>query len=269
MASYKLLQQSHVVFESPAKVFAKLKSKVQQEAMVVNEGFFTCNDIREQHGGTGFHSPMKKTVNSEFKENQKFGPNHNEAQALTLSPISSPQKPCGHPRKPLEETSVMTDVRRGRAILESTAVSQLLPVVVNGDQISNSNGFIVSSRTPVKMQPTENCGRSVSEKKDPNFTSASVYSPIKSRLRKRKLDQQESNTFIRAHEERRDPACTRDYTHNNTYMQDLGHGRGFPAEQSEITNESTLQQPIVFCKKGELVNLSLKWCATFVRNMQQ
>ncbi|XP_037551271.1 mis18-binding protein 1 [Nematolebias whitei] len=240
MASYTL----HPGFDSPAKVFAKLKSKVQKEAMLAQEGAFACDNVREQRGAQ-FNSPRKKTANpwtiDELQDNQRFDSYCNEAQALTLSPISSPQKACGYCR-PLEDTSPV-GVRGGRAFLESTAVSQPLPLAIRDQpskgtpQISDLNGFIVSSNTAVKMQPTGNCGRNTFDKEDVHFCPSTELSPMRTRLRKRTCKDPVSNKISRTAEIKRKPPSTEDYTLNKTYMQDLD-GRRFPVDQSEMTQDA-------------------------------
>lgn len=240
MASYTL----HPGFDSPAKVFAKLKSKVRKEAMLAQEGAFSCDNVREQRGAQ-FNSPRKKTANpwtiDELQDNQRFDSYCSEAQALTLSPISSPQKACDY-CKPMEETSPV-DVRGGRAFLESTAVSQSLPLAIRDQtskgtpQIPDLNGFIVSSNTAVKMQPTGNCGRNTFGKEDVPFRLSTELSPMRTRLRKRTCKDPVSNKISRTTEITRKPPSTEDYTLNKTYMHDLD-GRSFPTDQSETTQDA-------------------------------
>lgn len=221
MASYTL----HPGFDSPAKVFAKLKSKVHKEAMLAQEGAFSRGNVREQRGAR-FNSPRKKSANpwtiDELQDNQRFDSYCSEVQALTLSPISSPQKACGY-CKPMEETSPM--------FLESTAVSQSLPLAIRDQsskgtpQITGLNGFIVSSNTAVKRQPTGNCARNTSGKEDVPFRLSTELSP------KRTCKDPVSNKISRTTE------VTDDYTLNKTYMHDLD-GRSFPIDQSEMTQDA-------------------------------
>uniref|UniRef100_A0A1A8UTG9 MIS18 binding protein 1 n=1 Tax=Nothobranchius furzeri TaxID=105023 RepID=A0A1A8UTG9_NOTFU len=256
MASFNSLQHTHSYFESPAKVFARLKSKVQMEAMNAKLDDFTGNNpllsVREKHGAA-FLSPWRKSTNTvdKHKENKTVDSHYNEAQALTLSPISSPQKKCGY--SSLRETSPMTDLcgykrkLRDGTLMESTAVSQPFSSVTR-DQIHQRTpqiweSRVLSSRSPVKRQSVESTGRSVSDKRATPLSPVSqgrMFTPIKNRLRK-KLDQQECNCVIRTTEERVEDArgmrrslSTEDHTHNNSSIL----AGGLPADQSEM-----LQQP--------------------------
>ncbi|CAB1330580.1 unnamed protein product [Coregonus sp. 'balchen'] len=90
--------------ESPAKVFARMKSRVQAERIPVeNERTKTPKPVREkqvrekrvqeEHGGV-MNSPRKRHqpwVNYEQKENEDLEFTY-EAEAMTLSPVQSPSK---------------------------------------------------------------------------------------------------------------------------------------------------------------------------------
>ncbi|XP_044021916.1 mis18-binding protein 1 isoform X2 [Siniperca chuatsi] len=289
MASYHhLLQHTKPRFESPAKVFAKLKSKVQREGMCATEGGFTgkgplCN-VREKNGA-GLKSPWKIAESTwmidEPKENQRFGSYRNEAQALTLSPISSPQKTFGYSysdisSKLVDEMPPVTDIGHGyvprkKAFLESTAESRPLSLVnrkqilTEPAQIRDLDGFKVTSRTPVKIQPVEkDCVRSVFEEEcvplEELTSPAYMFSPMRKRLRKRKWEPQEFNKVSSSTKEvgnevisqplerKTSSAFSEDDTHNNTCM----HLRGFSADRSErnqFTHEAMFPRCQVIAEK--------------------
>ncbi|KAM9341284.1 mis18-binding protein 1 [Symphorus nematophorus] len=262
MASYHhILKQNKPRYESPAKVFAKLKSRVQREEMCANDPL--CS-VRERHGAE-FMSPRRRTegswMNEGLKDNHRFGSYRNEAQALTLSPISSPQKTFGYSysdfsSRSVQDMSPVTEAGHGctprkGAFLESTAVCQPL-FMVNRKQIHTEpahirdmNGFTVPSRTPVKTQPVESeCVRSVVDEEC--VTPASVYSPMRNRLRKRKLEpwgfnnvssstkEVCSEVLSQPQERKSSSAFSEEHTHhNNTCVGDLGHVRGLPADRSD------------------------------------
>lgn len=271
MASFlNLSQHVNTRYESPAKVFAKLKSKVQREA---KEGICTGRDplfnVREKHGAD-FNSPRRRTESTwmpdELKENQRFGSYRNEAEALTLSPITSPQKSIGYSYfKPVVELPPVTDMGHAlqsrnqhsptkRAFLESTDVFH--PLV---------NGFTGTSRTPVKKLPVEKgCGNWMSEEEcaplEKVMSPGKMFSPMRKSLRKRKWGQQEMNKVSSSTKEvcnevisqrrarKSSTALSEDGTHNNICAEDLGTVRGCSllAEQSEmnqITHEPTFAQP--------------------------
>ncbi|XP_040915887.1 mis18-binding protein 1 isoform X2 [Toxotes jaculatrix] len=272
MSSYHhLLQQTKPRFESPAKVFAKLKAKVQREAMCARDPY--CN-VREKHGAD-FNSPRKRTestwMNEEPTENHRFGSYRSEVQALTLSPISTPQKTLGYSldisSKPAEEMPPLSEMGHAflsryrhtpttRAFLESTAVSHPL-CQVNREEIRTKppqirdDGFKVTSRTPVKIQPVENdCVRAVFEEDyaplGKPMSPAKMFSPMRKRLRKRKWEQQEFNkvssstkevnseVVSQPKERKTSTAFSEDNGHNKTCIEDLGHIIGLPADQSEM-----------------------------------
>ncbi|TMS21304.1 Mis18-binding protein 1 [Larimichthys crocea] len=166
-----------------------------------------------------------------------------EAQALTLSPISSPQKTFGY-----ADISSTQRQRKG-AFLESTAVSQL-SFLVNRKQIHTDppqfrdmGGFNASSRTPVKIQPVNNDSVGGEfEEASPAFR----FSPMKKKLRKRKCEPLEVNMVSsstkefsneatsQAREMETSSAFREDDTHIEACMEDLGPVRGFSAEPSEM-----------------------------------
>ncbi|XP_038585353.1 mis18-binding protein 1 isoform X4 [Micropterus salmoides] len=278
MASYHhVLQHTRPRFESPAKVFAKLKSKVQREGMCAKDGTLTgkaplCN-VREKHGA-GFRSPRKRAestwMTDDLKENQRFGSYRNEAQALTLSPISSPQKTgCSYSdlsSRLVEEMPPVTDIGHGctqrqRAFLESTVDSRPFrkQILTEPPQIRDLNGFKVTSRTPVKIQPVENdYVRSVFEEECApleELTSPTyIFSPMRKRLRKRKWELHElnkvssstkeiSNEIISQPRERKtSSASSKDDTQKNTPM-DLGGSSADRSEMNQFTQEAMFPPP--------------------------
>lgn len=263
MASYlDLLQQTKPQFESPAKVFAKLKSKVQKEAMCAKDGNGPPNNAREEHR-VNLKSPRKQQqriwVTDEFDENQRFG---SEAQPLILSPIKSPQKTSLYSysdfiRKSLEETPPVVEMGLGctrseRRFLESTAVSHPLfltnHIHKEPPQVRDSDRFIVSSRTPLKVQPVESDCKSIASDEEcaplhQPVSTASAFSPMVKRLRKRKWEQQEFNKVNSTEEvrneftcqprQRKAPALSEENTHS-TWM----NIRGCSADQPERIPEN-------------------------------
>ncbi|XP_060939010.1 mis18-binding protein 1 [Limanda limanda] len=218
MASFHhLLQHEKPRFESPAKVFAKLKSKVQRERLYATDS--PCN-VREKHGRE-FSREENFRLAEELKENHTPGFFRSEVQALTLSPISTPQKDFGYsvsndaiPQVAETGHAFMfgnqhTPTKRG--FLESTAVSPSLP----------------RAKT---QPPVDRCGRGVYEE-DPRRSLVSpsdMFSPQGKRLRKRKWEQQEFNKVSSRKEV---GAAVRSQT--DTHREDEGDFRGFPAEGNQ------------------------------------
>lgn len=224
-AHLHLLQHTKPQLESPAKVFAKLKSKVQKQAMCAKDGIDPLISVREQIGAD-FNSPRKKQqriwMTEELDESQGFG---SEAQPLTLSPIKSPQKPSVYAysdfsRKPLEEMG-LGYTRRERSFFESTAVSHPLflanQIHKDSPKVRDTDRFIVSSRTPLKLQPADTVSDEDCAPLHKPVSPASVYSPMVKRLRKRKWEQQEFNKVSSSTEEKNQaPAFPEQNTHSTS-----------------------------------------------------
>lgn len=287
MASYHhFLKHQKPRYESPAKVFAKLKSRVQREGMCANEentGTVPLCNLREKNE-TGFRSPQKRTENilttDELKENQRFGFYRNEAHALTLSPTPSPRKNFGYSysdmsTKPVEEMPPMTEVSHGctprkRAYLESTAMSHPLSVInrkqihTEPPRIRNMDGLNGTRRTPVKILPGENdCVRSMFEDEcHPLVSRAYMFSP----MRKRKCEPWGLNTVsgeVSQPQERQTSSAFNEDDTYNTGMEELGHVMGFPAHQSEMnqfTHEPMFPTPRPTAKKCEILLLLFPKC---------
>ncbi|XP_049453014.1 mis18-binding protein 1 isoform X1 [Epinephelus fuscoguttatus] len=293
MASYHhLLEHTKPRFESPAKIFAKLKSKVQREGMCARDGTFTVKDplcnVTEKHGAV-FRSPRKRAestrMSEELKENQTSGFYRDEAQALTFSPISTPRKTFGYSdvSRRVEEVPPVTEVGHGctprqRAFLEAVAVSHPSSLVnrqqshTDPPQVRDMGGFKVTSRTPVKTQPVEeDCDSSVFEEEcaplDKLMSPACMFPPMRKRLRKRKWEPQEFNKVSSSTKEASDDSMSQPQERKTSsafseddkiYMEDLGNVRGFPAEPSEMnqfTHETVLPSPRILRKKRCLVNV--------------
>ncbi|XP_036927566.1 mis18-binding protein 1 isoform X2 [Acanthopagrus latus] len=282
MASYRhLSQHTKPRFESPAKVFAKLKSRVQREARCATEEGFTGKDLlcnaRYKHGGE-FKSPRKRAESTwifdEHKESQRFGSYRNEVHAMTISPISSPQKTfsCSNiSHKTADEISPMTERGHGytprqRAFLESTAVSQphfLVRQQIHTEppQIRDLGGFSVTSRTPVKMQPVDSSCL-YEEGCAPLMSPVHRFPPMS--LRKRKWEPlgynnignsiREISSEVISQPKGQKPSrvLSEDDTHNNTCMEDLGHISRFSVDQPEmnqVTCEHVFKPPRSIAKK--------------------
>ncbi|XP_062254056.1 mis18-binding protein 1 isoform X1 [Platichthys flesus] len=247
MASFHhLLQHEKPRFESPAKVFAKLKSKVQREAMYATD---PPRNVREKHGGE-FSREETFRLAEELKENHTPVFYRSEVQALTLSPISTPQKNFGSsfsndgiPHVAETGHAFMfrnqhTPTKRG--FLESTAVSHPL-TLGHRDPDQISDGFTVSSRTRGKTQPlVDHCGRRVYEE-DPRcslVSPAKMVPPQRKRLRKRKWEQQE---FNKVNSRKEVGAAVRSQT--DTRREDEGDFRGFPAEVNQGTRAPLFPTP--------------------------
>ncbi|XP_029317306.1 mis18-binding protein 1 isoform X2 [Cottoperca gobio] len=271
MASYQhILQHTKARFESPAKVFAKLKSKVQREEICANEWTYTGKEplrsVREKHGGV-FKSPRKRSestwLTEDFKKIQRSGSYRNEAQALTLSPISSPQKTFVYTSsdissKRVEQVPPVTEIGYGctpkkGAFLESTALINKQQIHTEAPQIRDSAGFRVSSRTPVKIQQVENDYESsvfeegcapLHKLMPPPY----MVSPRRKRLKKSKWESQEFNKVSSSTREGSNESISQPQQErktssafsedNSTYMEDLDNVRGFSADISEINQFS-------------------------------
>lgn len=195
MASYRLLHRSYANFESPAKVFAQLKSKVQKEAKSTKMGKNGACSVREEFRPV-FHSPKKTNLwmTEELTDSQGFDSDLNEANALTLSPIMSPQKTfdCAPPDdRLLDETLART--QKDYPFLESTAVSHPLSSVNRCLALERGRPMRGSGRLGGYRSPAKAAGRdALDNKRVPLVIGCSpngLFSPM--RNRKRKLEQHE------------------------------------------------------------------------------
>ncbi|XP_042356016.1 mis18-binding protein 1 isoform X2 [Plectropomus leopardus] len=285
MASYHhLLQHTKSRFESPAKVFAKLKSKVRREEMCAKDGTFTAQDplcnVTEKHGA-GFGSPRKRAestwVTEELKENQRTTYYRHEAQALTLSPIKSPQKSFAYSNisRNAEEMPPVTERGHGssprkRAFVESVALSSLVDrkqIHTETPQIRDTRGFRVTSGTPVKIHPVENeYVDSVFEEGcaplDKLMSPVYMCSPMRKRLRRSKWESQEFNRVSSSTkevssgptsqpQERKTSSALSEDIH--THVEDMGNFRG--PEMDKFTHEPALPSPRAIRKKRCFVPL--------------
>ncbi|XP_068195267.1 mis18-binding protein 1 isoform X2 [Antennarius striatus] len=246
MASYQHLKQhTKPRYESPAKVFAKLKSKVQRQ-MCAGERIFATSDAlnKVSGGGAQFRSPTKRTADNssiadELKENERFGSYPHEMQPLTLSPISSPQKDFGysysdHISKPAGLFYPMINRGHGhtpgkRTNLESTEMFEphfsVIRKQTHTEPISSRDldDFNVNSMTNIQPMLQEN---------NSTKPSASVFSPMKKRLRKRKGDLNVSYLAKQVCSDGRhvqESVFIQDDTHHNSCLEDLVHNRGTSA----------------------------------------
>ncbi|PWA16652.1 hypothetical protein CCH79_00004399 [Gambusia affinis] len=267
MASCHLLQRKDPCFQSPAKIFAKLKSKVQKEAEGDKE---LMRKVGEQYGhgvraagvnradGPGFNrDPVGFCWSEKMKEN-RFASCQTPAQAVTLSPISSPEETVDYPISPvsLQQVSPLKDrfrgfTRRNRVLMESTSVSQL-PSGVFRDQ--SPDGFS-------RIQPAEVCGRSAFSMEAPSLNPKSpccVFSPIKNRLRKRKLDLNDTQNLSRTTEDsgppqaRRRPAAFGDSVKSNPCRPVWGNLKRFP--QPKESGSNGLKRPAVILDTGPIMS---------------
>ncbi|XP_072313541.1 mis18-binding protein 1 [Eucyclogobius newberryi] len=180
MASYHQIQHnSRAPFESPAKIFAKLKSKLKQRPSVED---FSDEDCRaaEIHGGQFTPNRRTERHSKDFSPLQALG--SGEVTAVTLSPISSPPKrlQCRTDREPLFNHARMP---RRTPLMESTALCNTSASRSHTEafhpRTGDAGGFVVCGPGDV-----ENAG-------PPHFISPnSVFSPMRKRLRKRKSDDQ-------------------------------------------------------------------------------
>ena len=101
--------------ESPAKIFAKLKSKVRREC----EGDVIDNEF---YGGP--RSRKRKAFGEDEIQHEMFS-NNSEVTAITLSPISSPEKLTRYRPEDEPEEEVLRLAPRLNAFMESTSLSNM------------------------------------------------------------------------------------------------------------------------------------------------
>lgn len=192
MAAYQhIFPQTTSRAESPAKVFAKLKSKVDREASCGKDGVYTRKDrvgkVKEKPGAE-FKSPRKRTdrdwSTDELDESRGLG---FVCEALTISPMSSPQGNFGYSCEGWSSNLAEDAVGERRyegGFPESTVGSQTFDIANRTQSPTEApqvrGGFDAIHR----IQAAES--DFVREGKPPPTASPSVFSPMRSKLRKRK-----------------------------------------------------------------------------------
>lgn len=217
-------------------MFTKLKSKVRRETCA-NERIYTTHD-RGKHGAE-FRSADSSTLMGEPKENQRYG--SIDTQPLTLSPIASHQatfeySSSGVGSKPAEMLSPRGGRGHGREPRKEAAEAFQPHCPVSRKQvqafpIGDVGGFRVADESLVNTQPLG--------------APASVFTPIRNRLRKRKWDL----TIVsgRMKEGGRDVTCQPqerrtstpfglDDNHNNTCVEGALHVGGVSAGHAEVNH---------------------------------
>lgn len=239
MAAYQnICHQTTSRTESPAKVFAKLKSKVDRDASSgKDEGVYTRNDLLGKVKGkpaAEFMSPRKRTepywTSDELDENRGFG-FVGEAQALTISPMSSPRSDFGSSREDPDWSSELAEedalskhgcTPRKGGFLESTVRSQPFQMASRIQSLTEApqvrDSFDVIRRTQQqKIQAAEN------EVRSPLTAPSSVFSPMRSRLRQRTLQPSGLHN---------EPSpCVEAQTFKNTHKEDLIHTKRLPSRR--------------------------------------
>lgn len=254
MAVYqRVLQHTASRVESPAKVFAKLKSKVDREASCGKDGIYSCKDLLgkvKEKLGADFKSLRKSTecnwISDEFNENGGYG-SVCEARPLTISPMSSPQRHFGYSRADrsgkLAEDALSVDERgrgctprKGR-FLDSTAKPQPFSPANRTQSLTEPllvrDAFDVIHRTQrQRIQEAEN-EFMLEEVRPPPMPSSCVFSPMRSKLRKRKLESRGlHNTNSKTRQVDCEPCPLWELqSPRNTRGTDPVHLRGFPARQ--------------------------------------
>nr|XP_057946948.1 mis18-binding protein 1 isoform X2 [Doryrhamphus excisus] len=206
-------RNSSTWFESPAKVFAKMKSKVQREAMCAKEGGFSGKDqrfgVREEKHGEDVCLPLRITEGvweaNDLQRNDRF----DQVKALTLSPIKSPTK--GYSAK---EIPRMTNAENGfrstnRHRMESSAVFHSTRDPVYND----------ITRTPEK-----NVDKSFERVQgfaplDASLPPDTYFTPTRNKVKKRKLVEQDMDIISRV---------TDVDGENNSNIEDLQREKGCP-----------------------------------------
>lgn len=219
-------------FQSPAKVFARLKSKVQQEGVCADNGVAPRNhspcSVNGNYGGQ-LRSPRKTTngarMEGDLPDSRGFG-YRDEAKAVTISPIPSPQKnfDCWNLRSSLAKDKPLVP-GRGReykpsqaALLQSAALPQ---------------GHFLDNRKQIHEEPPRI-----------RDVASGVFSPIKNRLRKRKCESWEWNNIsssTKIHNDSQSPQNENIPSADSrgegcVVMEDLVHGPGFSAVRPDMSD---------------------------------
>lgn len=271
MASYQnLLKHTNSQLESPAKVFAKLKYNVTRQKMCEDDGIYTSKDplsIAKDKHGAEFKSPRKRTGSNRTTDELNENGSSIEAKALTISPISSPQKSCRYfysenRGKPAEEMPPFAERGHGcipqmATFRESAPMSQPLflmnrkNIYTEPPQTRDADGFNVTHRTPLKHLFVGN-NRAL-EKDSALMSSVTMFSPLRTRKGEPwEFDKVSSSTkeVSSGQPRARKTLCAfnEGETRNNTFIEE----RGFPTgqlEMNQLTREPMFSPPKSAAKK--------------------
>lgn len=217
-------------FQSPAKVFARLKSKVQQEGVRADNGVAPRNDSPYNVNGNYGGQLRPKTTNGarmegDLPDSRGFG-YRDEAKALTISPIPSPQKNfgCWNLRSSLAKDKPLVPGR--------------------GREYKPSQGAFLQSAALPQAQFLDNRKQIHEESPRIRDVASGVFSPIKSRLRKRKCESWEFDNIsssTKIHNDSQSPQNENIPSADSrgegcVVMEDLVHGPGFSAVRPDMSD---------------------------------
>ncbi|XP_037096737.1 mis18-binding protein 1 isoform X2 [Syngnathus acus] len=167
MASYQCaLQCPHTLYQSPAKVFAKLKKKVQDgEQTTCGVGQYATQMTTRWSGRDYFWDSNELP--------HKFG----EEEALTISPIKSPQKSDGYSyARELPDTT--NALHRFKSPMGRFLESTYEPRVCTDPHSTTDPRQIFDKNVANEISPTDSC-----------MPSVSSFSPARKKRRKRKAEE--------------------------------------------------------------------------------
>lgn len=219
-------------YQSPAKVFARLKSKVQQEGARADNGVAPRNHSPcSVHGNYGGQlGSLRKTTNGarmegDLPDSRGFG-YRDEAKALTISPIPSPQKNfgCWNLRSSLAKDQPLVPGR--------------------GREYKPSQGAFLQSAALPQAQFLDNRKQIHEESPRIRDAASAAFSPIKSRLRKRKCepwDFSDVSSSTEIHNDSQSPQNENIPSAGSSgegcvVMEDLVHGPGFSAVPPDMSD---------------------------------
>ncbi|XP_049595372.1 mis18-binding protein 1 isoform X2 [Syngnathus scovelli] len=167
MASYQCaLQCPHTLYQSPAKVFAKLKKKIQDGEQT------TC--------GIGQYATQMTTGWSgrdNFWDSNELQHKFGEEEALTISPLKSPQKSDGYSYA-MERPYTTNALHRFKSPMGRFLESTYEPRVCTDPRSTRDPRQIFDKNLENQISPTDSCTPSVSS-----------FSPARKKLRKRKAEE--------------------------------------------------------------------------------
>lgn len=218
--------------QSPAKVFARLKSKVRQEGVRADNGVAPRNhspcSVHGNYGGQ-LRSPRKTTngarMEGDLPDSRGFG-YRDEAKALTISPVPSPKKNfgCWNLRSSLAQDKPLVPGR--------------------GREYKPSQGAFLQSAALPQAQFLDNRKQIHEESPRIRDAASGAFSPIKSRLRKRKCEPGDFNNISSSTKSHNDsqspqnediPSADR-RGEGCVVMEDLVHGPGFSAVRPDMSD---------------------------------
>ncbi|XP_077414209.1 mis18-binding protein 1 isoform X1 [Vanacampus margaritifer] len=161
-------------FQSPAKVFALLKSRIQSGDQM------TCG-IQEEHSAQVKRAVLRRTDN--IWETDELHHTFGELEAWTFSPVKSPKKSLGYSYS--DYNSEEAELPHATNTLNGFKSPM-------GQLMDSTPMFLLRTHPRSTREPRQIVDKS-DDRLEEQISPVSIFSPLRMKLRKRKVDKQDIN----------------------------------------------------------------------------